>query len=166
MVEETISPAMQRAIRLHITRTWQHFHVDFIKTQLPAVLIPDVRINLSILMEAIEHAFIDIHRMAAWHLPMEDRRPDRHKWSGFMAKWIAKTRPIYCNFPARGDSESVVNMLNAHFALYVFRCFLQCKSDSHHEILAKNLLYAFHYRDERGETLALLAYCYEEMARP
>lgn len=162
MSTETITPAMKKAIRLQITRTWQYFHRNFIRTQLPSDLIPEVRISLPVLHEAIDHAFIDIDRMAKWHLPEHDRRPDRHKWSGFSAKWVAKMRPIYCAKPGMSvRALPLINILNAHFALYIFRCFLYCKEGVYHEPLSKNVLYALHYRDLTGETLALLAYSYE-----
>lgn len=52
--------------------------------------------------------------------------------------------------------------VNDYFALAVFRSFLE--TDIPEEI-EKFLVYAFHYRDERPETLAVIAYCGEEMTR-
>ncbi|MBF0295210.1 MAG: hypothetical protein HQL96_08465 [Magnetococcales bacterium] len=124
--------------------------------------MPEIRISLPVFTEAIEHAFVDMNRMAAWHMPTEDRQPDRHKWSGFMAKWVAKMRPIYCAKPGKSiGALPLANMLNAYFALYIFRGFLYCRSNAHHFPISKNVLYALHYRDLTGETLALLAYSYE-----
>lgn len=164
MPQPTLTNEMKDQILLQICKTWRFFYIDFIKTQIQANLINGIQINMNILQEAISHAFVDIERMSQFHLPPADRRPDRHKWSGFMAKWIAKMRPIYCTIPGKAKHNEIIQTLNAHFATYIFRCFLYLKPNAYHDSLAKNLLYSFHYRDERGETLALIAYCYESMA--
>lgn len=116
---------------------------------------------------AVGNALKDIQRWAAFHLsrpPRGDKaRPDRHKYAGFLAKWIAKERPVYLRL---ADPDKPVQIppemyqLNATFAVTVMRAYLDNDMDP---ILEKEIAYVLHFREERGETLALLAYCAERM---
>ncbi|MBF0436826.1 MAG: hypothetical protein HQL77_15840 [Magnetococcales bacterium] len=106
---------------------------------------------------------IDIERMAKWHLPEIGQEPDRHKYAGFLSKWIAKTKPIYINSEQCGtDIPIEIHLINACFAYDVFGSFLEFSVP---EEIRKSLVYSFHFREDRGESLALLAYTCEEISR-
>lgn len=52
--------------------------------------------------------------------------------------------------------------VNAEFAVFVMISFLERNRVSGH--LGRHLRYWFAFRDERGETLSLVAYCCEKMS--
>lgn len=120
----------------------------------------EIRVSQWLLNMAIESAMIDIERMSQFHIP-DGRTPDRHKYAGFTARWIAKTRPIqFLNeFPLNLHSQHKI-WANAELALTIFESFLVRPVP---DKMVAPLKYAFMFREERGESLALIAYCCEEM---
>lgn len=129
----------------------------------------DVEIGLNpyALTSAIGNALIDIQRWSIFHLdrPANDEkaRPDRHKYAGFIARWLAKERPIYLHCKDPNTPVSVpaeMYRLNAFFAVTVMQAYIRADFDP---TLVDELAYILHFRDERGETLALLAYCAERL---
>lgn len=94
--------------------------------------------------------------MARWHLPKQDQHADRHKYAGFLARWVAQIRLAYLHPAAERLPHTTPHKINAHFALWGFRSFLRTPIPGP---MCRNLTYALHFRQERGETLALLAYC-------
>lgn len=113
-------------------------------------------------VQAVVSALIDIRRVAEFHLD-PGKLPDRHKYAGFVARWIAKVRPIQLRHPLGQNltSENLV-LINPEFAVWVFYSFLQ--GGVPRGVFAQHLRYWFQFRDERGETLAFVAYCWEQMA--
>lgn len=155
-------PFSEKEIFCLVARAWADFQERFIEVYFVAEYIGCIKMNRPVLTEAVKHAVIDLRRMADWHLPGPDRPPDRHKYAGFVAKWVAKLRPIYCDKRTRLVHPDPANWINAYFAMWIFRSFL------YHPLppeMSRNLLYGFHFRDERGETLALIAYACEEISR-
>lgn len=116
------------------------------------------------LLLAIDSAVIDIKRMTDFHFGHDPTKtPDRHKYAGFVSKWIAKTRPIqFSRNQPPNLSNSQKLELNAAFAVNVMMSFLRYPIPT---TMAFHLKYWFGFRDERGETLALVAYSCEEMTR-
>jgi hypothetical protein len=120
------------------------------------------------LVEAVGNAHEDIKRWCYFHLAGKSQEyaatPDRHKYGGFLAKWIAKEKPI---FVEQKSSKTPVDLpdslyrLNAFFAVTVLQDYLLQPIPPR---LAEELAYILHFRDESGEVLALLGYCAEEMA--
>lgn len=148
----------------HVSQAWDDFVCGF-STEYD--INPDcLLVDHDLLVYSVGNAIKDILRMAEWHLPTPNALPDRHKYSGFLAKWIAKIRPIKINrlvYILPSDKTTLpreIIMVNAHFALYVFRTTLEY--DIPEPIMA-HLLYALNFRDWSGENLALLAYASEEM---
>lgn len=142
----------QDALIDHIARVWRLFHNDFIIKEVNAFR-DRLFINKSFLVAAIGNAVIDIERMAKWHLPEIGQEPDRHKYAGFLSKWIAKTKPIYINNePCGTDIPIETHLINACFAYDVFGSFLELSVP---EEIRKSLVYSFHFREDRGESLAL-----------
>jgi len=118
-------------------------------------------LSAALLSRAIDNALIDIERMSTWHIP-ENSTPDAHKYAGFVAKWIAKERPIQLRkeSPVSQVNEKL-HWANAIFAVYVMSSFLS--NNGVPSSLAINLKYWFAFREEKGEVLALVAYCCEHM---
>ncbi|MBF0415938.1 MAG: toll/interleukin-1 receptor domain-containing protein [Magnetococcales bacterium] len=148
----------QYRIYQHIALGCKLFRHD-LKDNIDENLRKHIVISKSILVEAIEHALVDLRRMWVWHMP--DDQPDRHKWAGFMAKWIAKMRPVQCSFNSSTKLPEAVTFLNAKLAVYIFQSFLNAPIP---EVFYPHLKYNFYFRDPRGEDLALLAYCCEQIA--
>nr|VFK31045.1 MAG: hypothetical protein BECKMB1821G_GA0114241_10762 [Candidatus Kentron sp. MB]VFK35413.1 MAG: hypothetical protein BECKMB1821I_GA0114274_11172 [Candidatus Kentron sp. MB]VFK77277.1 MAG: hypothetical protein BECKMB1821H_GA0114242_11182 [Candidatus Kentron sp. MB] len=125
----------------------------------------DVYLSPTLVAKAVDSAIIDINRMSDYHME-NGKQPDRHKIAGFVSKWIAKERPIQFRQGSDLPNLNVQTMwaywVNPAFATLVMNSFLQHKIP--HEIQV-NLEYWFAFRDERGETLALIAYCCEEMSK-
>lgn len=122
------------------------------------------------LASAVENALIDICRWSSFHLSVppdgEMARPDRHKYAGFLAKWIAKERPIYVrplDYDNPVEIPAEMYRLNSFFALLVIQSYLDKPMSLK---IANELAYLLHFRDEKGETLAILAYCGEEIGIP
>lgn len=115
---------------------------------------------------AIDNALKDLGRLKDFHMPTDDKVPDRHKIAGFVAKWIARNKPIQITQSCASNTSSAdidqILKLNASFAVHVFASFLAEKTLNN---LAKYLQYWFEFRDERGETLAFVAFCCEEITR-
>jgi hypothetical protein len=146
----------------HIAVVWKHFEKRYIAN---SVLVgpefaPYIKISKRFLIEAIKHSCIDMIRMASWHLPSADQNPDRHKFAAFVSKWLAQIRPIFIDADIPLKSSSL-HTINARFALWVFRSFLLQPLPAN---LVANLTYLFHFRQEKGETLALIAYCCEQLS--
>ncbi len=134
----------------------------------PSILDADgsftLRINSHALAAAIGNALIDIERWCRFHLknsPHSPKKPDRHKYAGFLAKWLAKERPVFLESEADALPEQLYR-INALFAVTVLQAHLDYEIP---DDLWEELFYILHFRDEKGETLALLAYCGEEMGR-
>nr|VFK27223.1 MAG: hypothetical protein BECKMB1821G_GA0114241_102617 [Candidatus Kentron sp. MB]VFK31053.1 MAG: hypothetical protein BECKMB1821I_GA0114274_102018 [Candidatus Kentron sp. MB]VFK75500.1 MAG: hypothetical protein BECKMB1821H_GA0114242_102417 [Candidatus Kentron sp. MB] len=124
----------------------------------------DAYLNSVLVARALSNALKDIQRMTDLHLN-EDQLPDKHKYAGFVSKWIAKERPIQLkDVPAQNHLERrIYQWVNASFAVHVMASFLE-----HGPIrweIVNQLEYWFTFREERGETLALVAYCSEQMAQ-
>lgn len=122
-----------------------------------------IEVNHYTLAEAIEDARVDLGRWVQFHL-IGDKKPDNHKYAGFLSRWMAKRRPIQicqineCDTPHYPET---LFKLNAIFALVVFRSFLKYDIPAP---LVRDLVYKFHYRDPSGEALAVLAYCCEQIS--
>nr|VFJ58362.1 MAG: hypothetical protein BECKFW1821B_GA0114236_10411 [Candidatus Kentron sp. FW] len=120
----------------------------------------DVYLSEMLVTKAIDSASIDIGRMVDYHLK-ESKKPDRHKVAGFVSKWIAKERPIQLQqVPNLNLTANWVYWVNPAFAVLVMASFLREKMPGE---IQRNLEYWFAFREERGETLALIAYCCEQM---
>lgn len=127
----------------------------------------EIGLHPHVLVEAITNARTDIIRWSMFHLSGKcngkPSRPDRHKYGGFLAKWIAKERPIYI---AQRDPTCLVDLpeqlyrLNSFFAVTVLQSYLHSTIPL---TLADELAYILHFREEKGETYALLGYCAEQM---
>jgi hypothetical protein len=115
---------------------------------------------------AIDNALMDLERLKDFHMPIDGKLPDRHKIAGFIARWVAKVKPIQitseCAFGFRNTDVEQLLKLNSSFAVHVFSSLLKEEMPNN---MAKYLRYWFEFRDERGETLAFVAYCCEEMAK-
>jgi hypothetical protein len=93
MTETEIFGHDTRVLLQQIVRVWHTFRQE--------ELTPSEAYMSSLhLLYAIENALIDMNRMAAWHLP--GKLADRHKYAGFVAKWVAKVRPIQFLQTCRG----------------------------------------------------------------
>lgn len=128
-----------------------------------------IALNSYALVEAVGNARQDIMRWCWFHLAKnpnsEPVRPDRHKYGGFLARWIAKEKPISIlpkNPSSPPDIPEAMYRLNAFFAIMVFQSYL---NEPIPDRLADELAYILHFRDEKGEIFALLGYCAEEMAK-
>lgn len=129
-----------------------------------------IALNSYALVEAVGNARQDILRWCWFHLaknPNSDEsvRPDRHKFGGFLARWIAKEKPISILLKNPSSPPNIpeeMYRLNAFFAVAVMQSYLDYPIPDH---LAEELAYILHFRDEKGEIFALLGYCAEEMAK-
>lgn len=140
----------------HVVKVWRRLE------RIEGITPADAYLSPIHLLEAIENALIDLKRMIEFHQPPGEM-PDHHKYSGFISKWIAKTRPI--QFPSSaGLSLRMKFMLgiNARFAFFVMDSFLEYRTPI---VIAQHMMYWFSFRDERGETLAMMAFCAEEIAK-
>lgn len=155
-----------RACINHVSQAWEDFVVGFSSQHQidPACLV----FNETLATFAIGNAIVDLERMALFHIRPEKSIPDKHKYAGFLAKWITKVKPVRYDDklstsgieePISGDAHIIIN---AHFALYIFRSTLEYSIP---KSIQDHLLYAFEYRDWSGENLALLAYSCEETTR-
>ena len=119
-------------------------------------------LNSQLLARAIDNALIDLARMEKHHFS-GNSNPDAHKYAGFVARWVAKERPIQIpkNLPVSLANEKLY-WANAAFAVFVMSSFLEREGIPGN--LAFHLKYWFAFRDERGETLSLVAYCCEQMS--
>jgi len=119
-----------------------------------------VHLNSILVARAVDNAIRDLERMSEFHMD-PGKEPDHHKIAGFLSRWVAKERPIQINdnLPLSQLSERL-QWLNATYAVFVMNSFLKRQVTG---VLAYHLRYGFAFRDERGETLALLAYCGERM---
>jgi len=151
--------ATEEELLRHIGKVWDDFQTKYIHNSLtvPLELRSAIHLNSRLLVEAVKDARVDLQRMVEWHL--RDKSPDRHKYAAFLAKWIAKVRPIYIDEGVAFDASK--HFINAEFALWIFRSFLTHKIPLN---LRDYLRYMFHFRDERGETLSLIAYCCERIS--
>ena len=154
-------PIDQRIIRCQIAKVWRSFQKDFIFGNVDEHYRDGIWINRSLLVEAIGNAAVDIERMAELHLPENHQKPDRHKYAGFVSRWIAKTRPIQVKHHWQIHLPEHILMINACFAYDVFSSFLKSTVP---EETRKTLVYSFHLRDERGENLSLTAYSLEQVS--
>ena len=158
MTDEELTKRAQQA-QDHCEEVWTNFQERYIHNpaMVPLSHREHIHLNTRVMVEAIENGVQDLYRMAEYHLP-EGNGPDRHKYAGFLSKWVAKLRPIYLNEGV--ELTSPIHMINAAFAIWIFRSFLEANIP---ETLYRELLYMFHFRDERGETLSVLAYCCEQL---
>lgn len=116
------SRSIHNTIHQHIIKCCIFFRSDYIMNRVDPSLHKYIVVSKSILAEAIEHALDDVERMRVWHMP--DAQPDRHKWAGFVAKWIAKMRPIQCSFNTSCVLPETGAFLNAKLSVYIFQSFL------------------------------------------
>lgn len=152
----------------HISAVWEVFLHEMSSTY--DYEKQGIRIQLSepVLTEAVLTAVSDICRMVSFHFrEVEDSShqkytgPDRHKYSAFLARWIAKMRPVNFFVPNEIDPPFHLYQINAFFALYVFRSFL---TQNVPDEVVPSLIYSFHYREIAPEILAILAYAGEEIS--
>lgn len=140
----------------HLIGVWRRFESK------EGLSLNDAYLSTLHLAEIVESCLIDLQRMTDFHQPPE-ALPDRHKYAGFASKWTAKVRPI--QFPNK-KPMNLTNIalldLNARFSVYVFSSFL---GHAVPQPLASHLKYWFGFRDEKGETLSMIAYCSEELGR-
>lgn len=158
--------AGEEEIAEHINYCVQYFYDKYINN---LEFVPqsvhesfDFDINLYALAEAIEDARVDLDRWTKFHL-IGDKKPDNHKYAGFLSKWIARRRPVQVILKDKNCTPELPDALykiNATFALIVFRSLLKKEIPV---ALVRELIYKFHYRDPSGEALAVLAYCCEEI---
>nr|VFJ95825.1 MAG: hypothetical protein BECKLFY1418A_GA0070994_105315 [Candidatus Kentron sp. LFY] len=124
-------------------------------------------LNKMLLAKAIDNAIEDLQRMSLFHFE-KGKEPDRHKYAGFVAKWIAKERPIQLiqrdgAAPPLSLVTEKLYWINALFAVHVMSSFLRGKGIPPR--IGPYLKYIFSFREERGETLALIAYFCEKMSQ-
>nr|VFJ44143.1 MAG: hypothetical protein BECKDK2373B_GA0170837_100743 [Candidatus Kentron sp. DK] len=112
--------------------------------------------------KAVGNVVKDMDRFAAFHLE-DNNLPDRHKYAGFVAKWIAKEKPIQLKKtpPLNLTNEKLLG-INAIFTVFVMASFLETRIPPE---ISRQLRYMFSFREEKGETLALIAYCCEQIAK-
>jgi hypothetical protein len=169
----------------HLEKVWEWFDINVLRNE---GVLPDeasnafnVQLNPYFMAAAVEHARVDLSRWADFHQvgrggstdvgnDAQSARPDNHKLAGFLARWIAKVRPIQVTVA----EATVVNgklcempfdlyRINAIFAVCVLRSYLE--TDEFPQELTDELIYRLHYRDEKGLDLALYAYCGETMGQ-
>lgn len=136
---------------------------DFISNDLDDKI--RISVNWHALVAAVGNARADMIRWGAFHLSEEtDPKLDRHKYAGFLSKWIAKVRPINLEADLSVELPLALCRLNELFAFLVFRSYLNFDDGDNIilEKIEKELMYRFHFRDETGENLAFLAFCYEQ----
>ena len=169
---EYIEIASLDEVASHVADVWTNQFVPYCLENkerfLPFDAWDKIEIGLSsyALASAIDNALVDIGRWSAFHLSApadgEYARPDRHKYGGFLAKWIAKERPIYVRpliYDAPVEIPAEMYRLNAIFSIMVMQSYLKKPMSL---TIAEELAYLLHFRDEKGETLAILAYCGEQ----
>lgn len=130
----------------------------------------EIGLNQYALVAAIGNASVDIERWCTFHLKHASKDngpslPDHHKYAGFLAKWLAKERPIFIrelDANCFHDLPQQLYRINALFALVVMQSYLKAPIPLD---LFNELFYVLHFREEKGETLALLAYCAEKIGR-
>lgn len=152
----------------HIGNVWLHFYETYINSFIDPEILKqlEIRVNPYVLSAAIEHARVDLSRWLDLHLSeCPQSMPDNHKYAGFLAKWVAKLRPVMIIVPESFDLTYSRELyeINALFAVFVFRSYL--KRDISKK-LAKELIYRLHLRDETGENLAFFAYVCENIHTP
>lgn len=170
---EHIEIASTAEVTEHIAKVWKEMFVPFCleneERLHPFNSWSEIEIGLSTyaLAGAIGNALVDIKRWATFHLSErldgEKSRPDRHKYGGFLAKWIARERPIYVrplDYDNPVEIPAEMYRLNAFFALTVLQSYMNTPISPQ---IADELAYLLHFRDEKGETLAILAYCGEQL---
>ncbi len=123
----------------------------------------DIYLNVWLLGAAIDSAIIGLERMASFHLP-HDKKPDRHKYAGFLSRWIAKFSPIQFKeeLLLNQTSDNLI-WVNSEFSVYVFFSFLKADILNISNNLLEFLKYSCQFRDEKGESLAAIAYCCENI---
>lgn len=158
-----MSVASEKKLLTHIAKTMISFEKRIIENKniIHPVIRPHIGINRRALVEAVKHARVDLKRMVKLHIPKKDAKPDRHKYAGFVSRWIAKTRPLYIKDQA-GVLTVPAIQLNGIFSFWVFQSFL---NQAVPKDLCENLVYSFHFREERGETLAFIAFTVEEISK-
>ena len=147
-----------------VTKVWSLFRERFLIKHFGNTYNKIFRMEYSLLAEAIENAHVDLKRMATWHL--DKNLPDNHKYAAFISKWIAKTRPIQVRNPLFASMKAKLktyHSVNAYLAFWVFRSFLDAEQIP--KSLSRHFVYIFHFRDEKGETLSILAFAAEELNR-
>lgn len=149
------------ALLKHILHVWDQFRQD------SGLRHEEVFISHLHLRASVDNALIDLDRMSEFHLAIggdgsKRALPDRHKYAGFVAKWIAKVRPIQIRsqLPINLSNARILEV-NAVFAVHVMSSFLEHMVP---RIIAGHLKYWLVFRDERGETMAMMAYCSEQIA--
>ncbi|MBF0097191.1 MAG: hypothetical protein HQM04_11805 [Magnetococcales bacterium] len=163
--------------QVHIARVWDYFITKIVPGEVGAHFAQGVvLLDEKLLTEAVLDALSDYARMVSFHLP-NGSSPDRHKHAGFFSKWIAKVRPLHIDWEKFREisgwasdkhnshlvtKEKSLLMINAHFALCVFRSFLL---EDLPQPIQEHVLYAFQFRELSGEYLALIAYASEEITR-
>ena len=82
-----------------VFNTYDYFVKQYIEDEnfIPKNLAGKIRITMGwhALVAAVGHARVDMIRWGAFHLSKEPNpKLDRHKYAGFLSKWIAKVRPV------------------------------------------------------------------------
>ena len=167
--------ATMESLLLRVNKIWrEEFYPHYIedKTRYPEFDKWDeiqIVINEYALVAAVGNAQQDIRRWCWFHLANNSNNnpahPDRHKYGGFLARWIAKEKPISVlpvNPSSSPDIPEAMYRINAFFAVAVLQSYLDYRIPF---TLAQEMAYLLHFRDEKGETFALLGYCAEEIAK-
>lgn len=136
--------------------TWMFFDVEILgnssNTSDGDAEAFQVELNLHLLLSAIEHARIELSRWADYHLCGKSSSPSNYKLAGFMAKWIAKIRPIQIVYKSKSTESYhkklpiLLYKVNAYFAATVIRSYIT--SPTINPWLFNELIYRLHYRDE------------------
>jgi hypothetical protein len=157
-MEELDNARLQKLLE-HMAEVWLFFKKEFLERSASGIDIQTVRLDEFLLTEAVMTALKDINRMAVFHLNGETE-PDHYKYAAFMSKWVARFRPISFNMDARARSVGHF-LVNAHFAVFVFRSFLRAEIPPE---MLEMLVYTLHYRDVQPEVLGILAVACEKIS--
>lgn len=155
--------AYDRSVLL-IRQVWRSYTT--LKEVIPGVGAAQLRLDPLIVARAVDNALADIERWEKFHQKDSSSAasvPDNHKFSGFVARWVAKEKPIQICLPIAQDRQSAISVAhwaNPMLAVFVYQAFLDKPIPAH---LAPYLRYWFAFREERGDTLAFIAYLIEQI---
>lgn len=154
----SLSRADIKRLMTHIDDVWKVYYEDILANEGYEERGIKIDISERILSEAVMTAISDLDRMMDFHFE-NGGGADRHKFSAFMSRWIAKFRPVQFVADPKSPDAAELYELNATFAVYVFCSFLTAPIPAP---VFESLVYTFHYRDLSGEALSMLAYTCEE----
>lgn len=148
----------------HLHEVTGQFYVEFVHdVEDNGDFCGAIRHNNHCLMLALRKALDDLCTYVERHMGEDEKMPDRHKYAGFIAKWIAKIRPFYVDYDGDGELPEHLLRVNAYYAAYIFRSLLEINGSISPHLL-EIALHAFDFRDEQGENLSFMAYTWEMVA--